>query len=391
MRILTLTYEYPPIGGGGSVVASALNETLVHLGDEVEVVTSGMRGLAEQESIAGVRIHRTPCVRRYRHYTTTPELVTTLLPAYRRAVQVVREFKPQLIHAHFAVPSGIVAREISRRYHLPYVLTAHGSDIPGYNPDRFQIAHRLLPPVWRRVLRGASVVTSPSHFLAGLIRERIDLPVEVIPNGYSPAPRQGRAKRKLVLAVARLFPRKGIQHLVEAVRDLDTDWEFVVAGDGPYMDALRRQAAQARVPIRFAGFLDKTSLRALYEEASIMVFPSIRENFPMVLLEAMDAGCAIISTEADGCAEVVADSGVTVRCGDPAQIRAALERLMHDPQERESLARAGRHRVRQFRWPVVADSYRRVFADVLGIEVGLPPGVRDLAETGLFVRPDLPP
>jgi len=391
MRILTLSYEYPPIGGGGSVVASALNETLVHLGDEIEVVTSRMRGLAADETIAGVRIHRTACVRRYRHYTTTVELATTLLPAYRRAAQVARDFKPQLIHAHFAVPSGIIAREISRRFGVPYVLTAHGSDIPGYNPDRFRIAHWFLPPVWRRVLSDASVVTSPSHFLAGMIREHIDLPVEVIPNGYSPALRQGRAKRKLVLAVARLFPRKGIQHLIDAVSGLDTDWEFVVAGDGPYMDALRRQAAHARVPIRFAGFLDKTALRGLYEEASIMVFPSIRENFPMVLLEAMDAGCAIISTDADGCAEVVGDTGVTVRCGDAAQIRAALQRLIHDPDECESLARAGRHRVRQFRWPVVADRYRQVFADVLGIETTLPPGVQDLAATGLFTLPNLPP
>jgi glycosyltransferase involved in cell wall biosynthesis len=391
MRILTLSYEYPPIGGGGSVVASSLNEMLVHLGDEVEVVTSRMRGLADEELIEGVRIHRARCVRRYPHYTTTAELATTLLPAYWRAMRVAREFNPQLIHAHFAVPSGIVARAISKRFHLPYVLTAHGSDIPGYNPDRFQLAHRFLPAVWRRVLSDASVVTSPSHFLAGMIRDRIDLPVEIIPNGYSPAPRQGRAKRKLVLAVARLFPRKGIQHLIDALCGLDTDWEFIVAGDGPYMDTLRRQATQARVPIRFAGFLDRTALRALYEEASIMVFPSIRENFPMVLLEAMDAGCAIVSTDADGCAEVVADTAVTVRCADPVQIRAALERLMHDPRERESLARAARHRVRQFRWPVVADRYRRLFADVLGIEATLPPGVRDLAETGLFTLPKLPP
>lgn len=389
MKILSLTYEYPPLGGGGSVVAAALNETLFYFGDEVQVVTSGMRGLPIEECVQGVQVHRAACLRWHRHYTTEAELATTLWPTYRRAAAVIREFRPDLIHTHFAVPSGLVARELSRRFDLPYVLTAHGSDVPGYNPDRFRIAHRFLPPLWRRVMRQASAITSPSRFLAGLIGEHIDVPVEVIPNGYSPAPRQGRAKRNLVLAVARLFPRKGIQYLIEATRNLQSDWDFVIAGDGPYMHSLRRQAARAHSPVRFVGFLDKATLRTFYEEARIMVFPSVRENFPMVLLEGMDAGCAIVSTDADGCAEVVGDTGITVKRGDPAEIRAVLQELMRDPQRCATLARAARERVRQFRWPVVADRFRHLYGRVLGRDIDKPPGIDDLTATGLFTRPQL--
>src|SRR5512146_1808334 len=80
MRILSLTYEYPPIGGGGSVVASSLNETLIHFGDTVDVVTSAMPDLERETIMGGVRVHRVPCLRRHAHYTTAPELATTLLP-----------------------------------------------------------------------------------------------------------------------------------------------------------------------------------------------------------------------------------------------------------------------------------------------------------------------
>jgi len=384
VKILSLTYEYPPIGGGGSIVASALNETLVHFGDEVEVVTSTMKGLDRNTAVGGVRIHRTACWRRHRHYTTTPELATTLLPAYLRAAQVIQRFRPDLIHTHFVIPSGAIAAALSRRFGLPYVITAHGSDIPGYNPDRFQLMHTLVRPLWRRIMRGAALVTSPSHYLEGLIHEHIDVPVTVIPNGYTPAPRLGRQKRNLVLVVTRLFPRKGVQYFLDAIRSLPGDWEFVVAGDGPYLASLQRQAKRLGVPVRFTGFVDRTTLRGLYEEARIMVFPSVRENFPIVLLEGMDAGCAIITTDDDGCAEVIGRAGIIVPRGGSAGIRTALEQLMADRAECDRLGARARERARSFRWPMVAQRFRQAFAQVLGHPAPEDPRISDLGATGVF-------
>jgi glycosyltransferase involved in cell wall biosynthesis len=111
----------------------------------------------------------------------------------------------------------VIAWRLARRYHVPYVITAHGSDIPGYNPDRFELLHRLLKPFWRQIVANASLLISPSNFLAGLIRRQVDLPIRVIPNGYSPAAALGKTKRNLVLVVARLFPRKGVQRFIEAI------------------------------------------------------------------------------------------------------------------------------------------------------------------------------
>lgn len=384
MKILSLTYEYPPIGGGGSIVASSLNETLVHFGDGVEVVTSAMPGLASDEIVNGVHVYRTPCWRRHRHYTTTPELMTTLVPAWWKAVAVVRDFRPDLIHTHFAIPSGAVAAMLSRRCGLPFLITAHGSDIPGYNPDRFRTMHWLVHPLWRQIMRRAAMVTSPSHYLARLIHQHVDVPVTVIPNGYAPAPRLGHEKRNLVLVVARLFPRKGVQHFIDATRNLPGDWEFIVAGDGPYRRTLQRQAARLNVPIRFTGFVDKTTLRGLYEQARIMVFPSVRENFPIVLLEGMDAGCAIITTDDDGCSEVIGSAGIIVPRGGPAAIRAALLRLMGDPRECERLSRCARERAREFRWPRIAQRFREAYAQVLGRSLPDEHRSIDLGATGVF-------
>lgn len=358
MNILSITYEYAPIGGGGGVVAAALNEHLAEQGHRVRVVTSRMRGLPARERIGGVEVRRVRCWRRHRHYTTAPELATTLIGSYRAACEMVRAERPDLIHAHFVVPSGWVARRVARRFRIPYVLTAHGSDIPGYNPDRFANLHRILAPAWRRIMADAAAITSPSAYLAGLVRRRIDLPIHVVPNGYSPGATQGREKRDLVLVVARLFPRKGVEHFIDAVRDLATEWELVIAGDGPCLAELKARAGGETGRIRFVGFVDKPTLRGLYEEARVMVFPSLRENFPMVLLEAMDAGCAVITTDAEGCAEVIGDAGLVVPKGDAAGIRDALRTLVDDSDLREELSRKASARVEQFRWPRLCTLYQ---------------------------------
>jgi len=325
-----------------------------------------MKDLKATEVVQGVTTYRVPCLRRYRYYTRAPELATTLLPAYRQALKLIEASRPELIHTHFVLPSGLVAYALHRTCGIPYVLTAHGSDIPGYNPDRFETLHWMLRPVWRRVVRGAAAMTSPSEFLAGLIRRNADVPITVVPNGYAPASHLGRAKRNLVLVVARLFPRKGVQHFIDSLRGARHDWDFVVAGDGPYKAELERQTKRVRVPVKFIGFVDQQTLRALYEEARILVFPSLRENFPMVLLEAMDAGCAVVTTDAEGCAEVVGTAGIVVEKGNAHDIRSALQALMSDPARVESLSRRGRERSELFRWPQIAARYLRVFNAALG-------------------------
>lgn len=357
MNILSVTYEYAPIGGGGGRVAAALNEELARRGHDVRVLTSRMRGLAAREHVGEVAVHRTACWRRFTHYTTALELATTLLPAWREGCRMIEAERPDLIHAHFVLPSGIIAWRLACRYDIPFVVTAHGSDIQGYNPDRFKRLHALLKPLWKRIVANASLLISPSRFLAELIWSHVNVPVHVIPNGYSPAAPLGLPKRKLVLVVARLFPRKGVQRFIEALHDLDPSWEYVVAGDGPYMGELKAQAARTLAPVRFVGFVDPQTLRTYYEQARILVFPSIRENFPMVLLEAMDAGCAVITTDAEGCGEVVGDTGIVVEKDNALQIRAALAKLMNDPGRCESLGRRAQARVESFRWARIASMY----------------------------------
>lgn len=364
MKILCINYEYPPIGGGGATACKGLAESLVRQGHEVDLVTSGMKGLPEYEVINGVHIYRVNCLRRHKHYAGTLELISQVLPSYHKAIELISKKKYDINHTHFIVPSGLVSYLIKRKTGLPYVITAHGSDVAGYNPDRFSFMHNIMGPLWRMIVRNSSGITAPSDFLRKLIQKDINVPVEVIPNGFEIRPVKKAPRENRILIVSRMFERKGIQYVIEALQGISTDWEVWIVGDGPYLPNLKKLANKLDVPVKFQGQIPNDQVFEIYLKSKIFVFPSMVENFPVVLLEAMAAGCAVITSTAPGCAEVAGEAAIKVETGSVEPLRRALLSLMNNQQEVYRLGQVGRERVNNFAWPVVTDGFVKVFDNI---------------------------
>jgi glycosyltransferase involved in cell wall biosynthesis len=324
------------------------------------VVTSGRKGLPREEERGGVRIYRVGCIRRHLDYVSAPEMLTEVLPGYRKALELHRRAPYDVNHTHFIVPTGLSSQLLWRKTGLPYVITLHGSDVPGYNPDRFSRIHKMIRPLWRHIARGAAGLVSPSRFLRDLFHESSDLTVEIIPNGVDfPLPPEG-CKKNRILLVTRMFERKGVQFFLEALEGMKTSWEILIAGDGPYLPRLQEMARRASSPVTFLGFIRGERLRELYHSARVFVFPSIQENFPIVLLEAMGAGCAVVTTNAHGCAEVVEDAAIRVAPGDPEALRAALEDLLPDDRKIDRLAHLAQQRVGRFGSEQISRRYEEI-------------------------------
>jgi glycosyltransferase involved in cell wall biosynthesis len=245
---------------------------------------------------------------------------------------------------------------------VPYIVTAHGSDVPGYNPHRFTALHRLLRPLWRLVARRAACIVCPSATVRRLVLDACPgARTTVIPNGIDPARfAPDRPKQPRILAVARMLERKGVQYLIQALAGLHAPFALHVVGDWPYLPALRDLARRCGVHVVFHGAVanDSPLLRELYETSRIFALPSTMENFPVVLLEAMAAGAAIVTTAGTGCAEVVGDGALLVPVGDVDATRQALARLMGDADLCGTLGREARRRVeRLFAWDAVVARY----------------------------------
>lgn len=367
MRLLILNYEYPPIGGGGSPVTEAICRELTRLGNQVDVVTMQYRGLPKFEQEERLRIFRVFCLRSARHICYVHELFTYMVSSFCKAFFLVRTNSYDLVHAHFSFPSGVVAYLLFKVFGTAYVITAHGSDVQGYNPERFVTLHRFLAPFWRVVLRNAKAITSPSHSLAELIERnnRRPIRIEIIPNGIQSDWIESGKKGPYILVVSRLFERKGIQYFLKALEGISLGYQIDIVGEGPNRSALEELIKTIPDTVIFHGWLDNRSeaLAALYRRASIFVFSSMAENFPISLLEAMLSGAAIIATDIGACREVLGGTGRFIPPGDPLAIRKQLLDLTADNTARSDLGNRARQRVlEKFTWDRVGVQYHDLFS-----------------------------
>lgn len=156
-----------------------------------------------------------------------------------------------------------------------------------------------------------------------------------------------------VLSVARLHPQKRLDLLVRVA----ASWpagprpRFVVAGDGPLLDELRRQASQAQAPITFLGARD--DIAALLAAADVVVLASDWEARPLVAQEALRAGVPLVATDVGGVRDLVGAAALLVPPGDAAALRDALARVLTDEELRTRLRREGPAQAAT--WPTVGD------------------------------------
>jgi glycosyltransferase involved in cell wall biosynthesis len=336
MKIALFTTSYPRDEGdfAGRFVAD-LVERLRERGVEVTVVGpeqySGFGGSGGV--VSGFR--RKPWL--------APVVLGSMARALRRAAR-----DADLVHAHW-LASMLVAPAARK----PIVLTLHGSGTAGCFEDLQVLAKA--PRLAGALLRRARVVIGVSEQLTEAARRAGARDARWIPNGVEiPADVGEEVDPPEVLFVGRLSPEKGVKELVEVTRGLNV----VVAGDG----ALRSLVPDA------LGFIPHDEVQGLLARAAVVVLPSHREGLPMVLLEAMAHGRAVVATPAGGIPSLVEDSvtGLLVPPGDPKALREAIERLLADTELRQRLGKAARAKVGELSsWDRVAEVTLDAYASAL--------------------------
>jgi glycosyltransferase involved in cell wall biosynthesis len=278
-----------------------------------------------------------------------PALIGAEALAVRRAV---RTFRPDVVHAYWIVPQGLVG--VAAAPGVPLVLTTLGGDI-------YALRGRLWDPVHKLVLKRAAVVTTMNRDMRARLlqlgappdRTHVLVPGADI-RAISAAGEGVRPVRGRILFAGRLVEKKGIHVLLAAVRELRTcSWSLDVVGDGPWRDRL--EAAASGLPVRFLGQLSRKGVGRALHEAEVVVVPSVpaasgdQDGAPVVLLEAMAAGRAIVASRLPGIDEVVEDgrSARLVPPGDAPGLARAIDNLLSDDALRARLSEAARLRAEE--------------------------------------------
>ncbi len=356
MKILTLCYEYPPVGGGGGRIAARVAEGLAARGHEVRFVTAGLRHMPREETICGVRVERPPSFRRREDTCSVPEMALYLATSFLPALRICREWKPDVIHAHFVVPTGALAFALGHFTGIPYVLTAHLGDVPGGVPEQTDRLFRVLNPAIQPIWRGAAAVTAVSGFVAGLAKSAAGVDVRVILNGIEPitkVPRPSPGSPVRIVMLGRLSVQKDPLLSLRALGELrELDWTFEVIGEGPLGREMRDLARAENIEDRvtFSGWLGADVVAARLHESDILLMTSSHEGLPVAGIEALQHGLAIVGSRIGGLADVVEDgvNGFLVERTATA-FAEKLRALISTPPLLQKLREASMKKVGEFR------------------------------------------
>jgi glycosyltransferase involved in cell wall biosynthesis len=387
MRILTITHNYPRWDGdrAGAFVARLAAET-VKLGHAVRVIAPHAPGALMRETQHGVEIVRArygpDAVERvgYTGALRQPMRATLLAPLmlppfiarlWAVAAWEAKDFRPDVVHAHWWIPGGWIANRIG----LPYVVTSHGTDV------------RLLEAsFWRSlaapVLHRARAVTTASEFLARDIArffpemtKRISVtPMPMDLEMFERGERAEKASPPRVLFAGNLIASKGVDVLIDAVamlRARGVSCQLRIIGTGPEESRLRALAAQRALgdAVSWSPFISQHELPQELGAATVtaLVSRGHAEGLGLVLAEALMAGSAVVGTPAGGIPEVVVDeqTGLIANDGDASDLARQIERLLTDRALRERTIASGRARIRAQHAPVAgAERMAAVYAMV---------------------------
>ena len=366
LRILCLNYEYPPVGGGGGRIAHRINAGLVQRGHAVRVQTAGLRHLPAREAVDGVEIFRAESFRKKEDTCTVPEMGLYLATSFLPTLRHIRQWKPHIIHAHFAVPTGALALGASLFTGMPYVITAHLGDVPGGVPEQTAGLFRLVQPFTRPIWKRAAAVTAVSTFVADLAEQAYGSRPEVVLNGVTLGPRpaiEPHAPPRLLM-VGRLSVQKNPLLAIRALAQVrDLPWDIRIAGDGPLRAEMEAEARALGIAsrVRFLGWRSSAEVSAEMAGADTLLLTSHSEGLPMAAIEALDRGLAIVSTRIGGVADVIEDGRNGALCDPtPEAIAAGLRSLLADPEKLRAMREASSALAARFDLARSVEAYERI-------------------------------
>lgn len=372
MRILVLCYEYPPVGGGGGRVAASVGEALAGRGHAVRAQTAALGWRSPREIIKGVEVFRTASGRRLPDTCTVREMGQFLATSFLPMLRHLARWKPDVIHAHFAMPTGLLAWAAHRLSGVPYVLTAHLGDVPGGVPAQTDRLFKIIGPVARRVWREAAAATAVSSFVQELAERAYARPVARILNGIDladapPAPAPVSTVRELVF-LGRFNPQKNAPLLIEALAQIPAlPWRLTMIGDGADLPRVRELLAQHRLSNRvtLTGWLDAPRVQEALKKADVLCLPSSSEGMPVAAVEALKWGVAIVGSDIPGLRDV-ATHGQNARlaaAGDATALAHALREVITDDGLLAAMKASSHRRARDFDLAQIAAQYEQTLCD----------------------------
>jgi teichuronic acid biosynthesis glycosyltransferase TuaC len=301
----------------------------------------------------------------------------------KRTDELIKSFKPQIIHAHTATPSGYVGLMLSRKYRIPLVCSLRGSDInvyPHYDKVTMHCTKQVLLTA-DRIVSVSKALKSAAEKIVSPRRE-----IKVIYNGcnlkeftFSLKDRLAYREKinistqeKAVIFVGELKINKGIFELINVLKNLISNYPLlhaIIVGDGPEHSVIKNEVYSGKLnnKIHLVGNQRHSEVYSWLSAADIFVLPTHYEGLPNAVLEAMACNLPVISTDVGGVPEIIDDgkNGILIRARDEDALSRAIEFLINNEETSKRMGILGREKIEyEFSWERSAqkmiDTYNEV-------------------------------
>ncbi|MCI0487425.1 MAG: glycosyltransferase family 4 protein [Blastocatellia bacterium] len=318
----------------------------------------------------------------------------SLLSFFAKAFRLA--LKSDAVCSHWMLPSGLAGALVSRALGRPHIVIEHSGAL------HLLAQLRGGRSVARFIVNNSDLVITVSADLKDKLTELCPEAagkIEVIPMGIRGKAEEQRSRgaeeqgsrgaieavkpepshpcppaplHPCVLFIGRLTEIKGVGVLLRAMKEID-DAQLIIAGDGEMREELYNLARDLSVDARFLGQVGTEERDRLLAACDCVVIPSLvlpsgrTEGMPVVCLEAMAAGQAVIASRAGGLAEVIVDgyNGLLFEPGDHLMLAERLKMVLSDGDLKLRLGRAARKTAARFEWPQTGLRFSEIIKSIL--------------------------
>jgi teichuronic acid biosynthesis glycosyltransferase TuaC len=304
------------------------------------------------------------------------ESVTYHLSAMPVADRIRRDFPFDLIHGHFSYPDGFVAARLGRRYKVPVIITEHAPWKPWM--EKYPRVLRLTRWAFNECAFHVSVSTSVrdevKSFMGDSDKQRV-IPCGVDGSVFTLDEEQSQSKNRILFAGA-IRPVKGVDVLLRAVRLLVGRGRcetLAIIGESYYQSyqneyaRIRQMAIDLglRDRVQFLGGKTQTELARYMQQSDVLVFPSRKESFGMVLVESLACGTPVVATRSGGPEDIVNEKvGVLVPPEDPEALADAIQRVLQRPED-FNRADLRTYALAKFSWNRISKQYLELYQEAI--------------------------
>ena len=383
MKILMLTWEYPPrIVGGIARVVHDLSKRLIKDGHEVTVITYKDGDVPEYENDKGVNVYR------IENYMIHPNnFIDWIMQMNFNMIAKANELiangeKFDVIHAHDWLVA-YSAKTLKQSYNIPLISTIHATEAGRNSGIHDEVQRYINDTEWLLTYESSEVIVN-SNYMKCELQRLFGLPFEkinVVPNGininnfagiekdYEFRRQYAMDNEKIILYVGRLVYEKGVQNLISAMPKIlngYNDSKLVIVGRGGMYDELKNQAKAIGIEnkIYFTGYLNSKQVQKMYKCADVAVFPSTYEPFGIVALEAMLAGVPAVVSDIGGLDEIINHGidGMKSYAGNSNSIADSVLTLLYDHKLCSNISKNAKAKVKeQFNWNKIAQDTHFIY------------------------------